>query len=411
MLPITLGMMFGPFMRWGKDDIRNLLSRLYILLIILIFISLLMWYLNFGGPIISIIFFILSAWIITSSLFEFSKFISISPKVIIKKIPLNIFSQSFAHIGIALVMIGATGSSILKIEKIQFQEINQIIPINNFDVKFLGVKLIEKDNYVSQMGHFEISKNNVYVKTLFPEKRMYNTGKQVTTEASIYSTFLGDLYIAIGENNSLNKNSWTTRVWFNPFTIWIWIGVLFLVIGGMISLIRIIKQKKMKYILLLIFLLSTGFLFYEGLKTDPSLVPSNLISKKVPIFELKKLNNHELLTPSDLQNQKQLKIVNFFASWCPPCKVEHPQLMELANNYKIYGIAKKDNEENVNKWLKTNGNPFTKIGLDDDGISSIEWGVYGLPETFLIDKKGSIIYRHVGPIMSKDLEKFRNILK
>ena len=68
----------------------------------------------------------------------------------------------------------------------------------------------------------------------------------------------------------------------------------------------------MKYILLLIFLLSTGFLFYEGLKTDPSLVPSNLISKKVPIFELKKLNNHELLTPSDLQNQKQLKIVNFF---------------------------------------------------------------------------------------------------
>ena len=63
------------------------------------------------------------------------------------------------------------------------------------------------------------------------------------------------------------------------------------------------------------------------------------------------------------------------------------------------------------KWLKTNGNPFTKIGLDDDGISSIEWGVYGLPETFLIDKKGSIIYRHVGPIMSKDLEKFRNILK
>ena len=244
MLPITLGMMFGPFMRWGKDDIRNLISRLYILLIILISVSLLMWYLNFGGPIISIIFFILSAWIITSSLFEFSKFISLSPKVVIKKIPLNIFSQSFAHIGIALVMIGATGSSVLKIEKIQFQEINQIIPINNFDVKFLGVKLVEKDNYVSQMGHFEISKNNVYVKTLFPEKRMYNTGKQVTTEASIYSTFLGDLYIAIGENNSLNKNSWTTRVWFNPFTIWIWIGVLFLVIGGMISLVRIIKQKK-----------------------------------------------------------------------------------------------------------------------------------------------------------------------
>ena len=102
----------------------------------------------------------------------------------------------------------------------------------------------------------------------------------------------------------------------------------------------------MKYILLSIFLLSTGFLFYEGLKTDPSLVPSNLISKKAPVFELQKLNNYKLLTPRDLQNKEQLKIVNFFASWCPPCKVEHPQLMELANNYKIYGIAKKDNGEN-----------------------------------------------------------------
>ena len=244
MLPVTLGMMLGPFMRWGKDDIINLLSRLSILLIVLVFVSLFVWYLNFGGPILSIIFFILSAWIIISSLFEFSKFISLSPKVVIKKIPLNIFSQSFAHIGIALIMIGATGSSILKIEKIQFQEINQIITINNFDVKFLGVKLVEEDNYVSQMGHFEISKNNSYIKTLYPEKRMYNTGKQVTTEASIYSTFLGDLYIAIGENNSLNKNSWTTRIWFNPFTIWIWIGVLFLVIGGMVSLTRIIKNKK-----------------------------------------------------------------------------------------------------------------------------------------------------------------------
>ena len=73
---------------------------------------------------------------------------------------------------------------------------------------------------------------------------MYNTGKQVTTEASIHSTLLGDLYIAIGDNNSINKNTWTTRIWFNPFTIWIWIGVLFLVLGGMISFTRIIIKMR-----------------------------------------------------------------------------------------------------------------------------------------------------------------------
>ena len=240
MLPISLGMMFGPFMRWQKDDIEKLFSRLKVLLLVLFFFSLFIWYLNHGGPVLSVIFFILSAWIITSSVFEFSKFISISPNIHFKKIPLNVFSQTFAHIGIGLIMIGATGSSILKTEKIQFQEINQTIQVESFNVKFLGVKIIEKENYLSQMAKFNIYKNGELIKTLLPEKRMYNTGKQVTTEASIHSTLLGDLYIAIGDNNSINKNSWTTRIWFNPFTIWIWIGVLFLVLGGMISFTRII---------------------------------------------------------------------------------------------------------------------------------------------------------------------------
>ena len=201
MLPISLGMMFGPFMRWQKDDIEKLFSRLKVLLLVLFFFSLFIWYLNHGGPVLSVIFFILSAWIITSSVFEFSKFISISPNIHFKKIPLNVFSQTFAHIGIGLIMIGATGSSILKTEKIQFQEINQTIQVESFNVKFLGVKIIEKENYLSQMAKFNIYKNGELIKTLLPEKRMYNTGKQVTTEASIHSTLLGDLYIVICDNN------------------------------------------------------------------------------------------------------------------------------------------------------------------------------------------------------------------
>ena len=94
------------------------------------------------------------------------------------------------------------------------------------------------------MGIFEIYENNKYIKTLNPEKRMYNAGKQVTTEAAIHSTLFGDLYIAIGDSNSLKKNSWTTRIWFNSFTIWIWIGVMFLVIGGMLSIYRFLKANK-----------------------------------------------------------------------------------------------------------------------------------------------------------------------
>ena len=167
----------------------------------------------------------------------------------------------------------------------------------------------------------------------------------------------------------------------------------------------------MKYAFLFFILLSLGFLFYEGLKTDPSIVPSNLLSKKIPSFKVNKISNYPLLDFSDLGKDGHFKIVNFFASWCPPCKVEHPQLMTLSKKFKIFGIAKKDDEQDIENWLMKDGNPFTKLGIDKDGTSSIHWGVYGLPETFLIDKNGNIIHKHVGPIMKKDLEKIESFLK
>ena len=244
-IPLVLGMIFGPFLKWGTDDVFNLLSRLKVLLISFLVISMIIWYLNYQGPIISILFFILSSWLITSSLFELSKFFVLSPSFQIKKIPLKNISQLIAHIGIGLLIIGATGTSILKKEKIQFQDLNQKISISNFDVKFEGIKNVEGPNYLSQVGVFSIYKDNNYIKTLYPERRFYNSREQVTTEAAIHSTLTGDLYIAIGEKNTeSNTFSWTTRIWFNPFTLWIWIGVLFLGIGGLISLTKSLREPK-----------------------------------------------------------------------------------------------------------------------------------------------------------------------
>ena len=244
-IPLVLGMIFGPFLKWGTDDVFNLLSRLKVLLISFLVISMIIWYLNYQGPIISILFFILSSWLITSSLFELSKFFVFRPSFQIKKIPLKNISQLIAHIGIGLLIIGATGTSILKKEKIQFQDLNQKISISNFDVKFEGIKNVEGPNYLSQVGVFSIYKDKNYIKTLYPERRFYNSREQVTTEAAIHSTFTGDLYIAIGEKNTeSNTLSWTTRIWFNPFTLWIWIGVLFLGIGGLISLTKSLRESK-----------------------------------------------------------------------------------------------------------------------------------------------------------------------
>ena len=154
------------------------------------------------------------------------------------------------------------------------------------------------------------------------------------------------------------------------------------------------------------------FDFSEGLKKDPSIIPSNLIAEKVPNLSLLPIKQYPLFLRKNLvEDNKTVKIVNFFASWCPPCKVEHPQLLNLSKNNKIFGIAKKDSENQVDKWLKKSGNPFEKLGLDNSGLTSIEWGVYGLPETFIIDKNATIRHKHIGPIQEKDLYKIKKIIE
>ena len=166
----------------------------------------------------------------------------------------------------------------------------------------------------------------------------------------------------------------------------------------------------MKYVILIICLFVISFIFIQGLKKDPTIIPSNLISRKFPEFQLKPLKNYDVLTQKDLQ-KKEIKIINFFASWCPPCKVEHPQLIELSKSVNLYGIAKKDKPQELLTWLEELGNPFKKVGLDNEGMVSIEWGVYGLPETFIVDDSGVIIYKHIGPVMKKDVIEIKSLIE
>ncbi len=163
----------------------------------------------------------------------------------------------------------------------------------------------------------------------------------------------------------------------------------------------------MKYLFTLIFLLFT-FILYEGLKKDPRSIPSNLISKEIPEFSIKTFSNSDL-SDFELKNDN-VAIINFFASWCPPCRVEHKQLLKLSNDIPIYGIAKKNKKQDLSKWLNELGNPYKKIGMDETGLLSIEWGVYGIPETFIVGD-GVVKYRHVGPVMRRDLETIKNIAK
>jgi cytochrome c biogenesis protein CcmG/thiol:disulfide interchange protein DsbE len=137
---------------------------------------------------------------------------------------------------------------------------------------------------------------------------------------------------------------------------------------------------------------------------DISQLPSALIDKPVPAFDLPPIEGRrDGLKTADLQGRASL--VNVWASWCPPCRAEHPVLMTLARDgVPIYGINYKDRPEDAKRFLDTLGNPFARIGADTTGRVAIDWGVYGYPETFVVDAAGRIRYRHVGPINPGQLD-------
>ena len=165
-------------------------------------------------------------------------------------------------------------------------------------------------------------------------------------------------------------------------------------------------MRRLIYILpLVLFAVLAGY-FALGLTRDPSVVPSALIDKPVPDFTLPPLlQDGKRLSSADLRGKPQL--VNVFASWCAPCKVEHPVLMRLAREQgvTIRGINYKDKPEDAITWLKEAGNPYSAIGADQDGRVAIDWGVYGVPETYVIDAQGRIRYKVVGPLMPDEVQK------
>lgn len=157
-----------------------------------------------------------------------------------------------------------------------------------------------------------------------------------------------------------------------------------------------------------VFLVIAGY-FAWGLLSgrDPSEVPSALIDKPVPEFELPPVPGLQTpgLSRADLTASGEPVLLNVFASWCVPCRAEHPIFMRLAERegVKVYGVNYKDKPADARQWLADLGNPYSRIGADRDGRAGIQLGVYGVPETYVIGPSGRIRYKHVGPLDAKAL--------
>lgn len=143
----------------------------------------------------------------------------------------------------------------------------------------------------------------------------------------------------------------------------------------------------------------------ELVTKDGDALPSALIDRPVPEFALEGVAGTPGFSTADLK-RPGIKIVNVWASWCVPCRVEHPWIKALAEEgHTVFGLNYKDSTEGAEAFLEELGNPFARIGVDDSGRTGIDWGVYGVPETFIVDGEGRIRYKHVGPIQAGDLTK------
>ncbi len=173
-------------------------------------------------------------------------------------------------------------------------------------------------------------------------------------------------------------------------------------------------MKRLLYVLPLAICLAIGAFFYLGLDNDPRQIPSAFIGKPAPTFSLPPLPGRfaapraEIapLSNADLGAGKPV-VINVWASWCIPCVAEHPLVTRLAeeSGVTVHGINYRDKPQDAAAWLARLGDPYTKVGADIDGKAGIEWGVYGVPETFVIDGDGIVRFKHAGVLTAEMIER------
>ena len=171
------------------------------------------------------------------------------------------------------------------------------------------------------------------------------------------------------------------------------------------------KIKFIPTFLIIIFILIFIF-FYKGLNNSSIYTPKSNLKKEIPNFFAKEFKTNKKINSLDIFVDDQYYIFNIWASWCVPCRTEHPLLMNLSKqeNLKIIGLNYKDNYDNAKKFLNELQNPFDIILLDNDGPIAIEWGAYGVPETFLI-KKSKVVKKIIGPLTNKTINEIKELIE
>ena len=171
-------------------------------------------------------------------------------------------------------------------------------------------------------------------------------------------------------------------------------------------------MRKINYIIISIVFSFLFIILYFSLDNERVYNTKDLVGKKIPQVEINLFQSNETINTKEFTNN-EFTILNFWASWCAPCRTEHPNLVRLSKvkNLKLIGINFKDNKENAKSFLKENGNPFDILAEDKNGKNSVNFGVYGIPETILIDSELKILRKYIGPLNIKEVNEIRKLVK
>ena len=172
-------------------------------------------------------------------------------------------------------------------------------------------------------------------------------------------------------------------------------------------------KNKFSLFIIVIFFSFCFVIFYKGLNIPNNYTPKVEKKKIIPIFKAKDFDSNNYINSDKIFEDNIFYIVNIWASWCVPCRTEHPLLMQLSKNQsiKLIGLNYRDNFNNAKKFIDEFGNPYSRILIDKEGILGVEFGAYGVPETFLIDKNKYIIKKFVGPINQEIVNEIKLIIK
>lgn len=239
-LPLLIVMAVGPFLSWKRADLKGVLSRFKAVLVLVFIAALVIWYLTQGGPVLAVLAMAIALWLLLATAQEWISRVKLFKPdawARIRRQPRASHGMTLAHIGIAVLVMGATGSSAWKEDVVVFASEGTQVQLAGFDMTFEGIEQQRGPNYIAQVGTLTVRKNDEFVTTLYPERRFYPAAGSSTTESAIRQTLAGDLYVSMAEPAAEGAaGQWTLRVLYEPLVNFLWIGTMLLVFGGGMSL-------------------------------------------------------------------------------------------------------------------------------------------------------------------------------